>query len=73
MMFHNALDRAKKGKLILNNPVEGCIIPKLEKPEMKLFRPEDIKACLTAAEEYHVLPMFYLELTSGIRKGELTF
>lgn len=74
MMLHNALDRAKakKEKLILNNPTEDCIIPKLEKQEMKILKPEDMKAYLTAAEEYHVLPMFYLELTSGIRKGELT-
>jgi len=72
MMLHNALDRAKKEKLILNNPAEDCIIPKLEKQEMKILKPEDMKAYLTAAEEYHVLPMFYLELTSGIRKGELT-
>ncbi len=71
MMLHNALDRAKKEKLILNNPTEDCIIPKLEKQEMKILKPEDMRAYLTAAEEYHVLPMFYLELTSGIRKGEL--
>ncbi len=71
MMLHNALDRAKKEKLILNNPAEDCIIPKLEKQEMKILKPEDMKAYLSAAEEYHVLPMFYLELTSGIRKGEL--
>ncbi len=72
MMLHNALDRAKKEKLILNNPAEDCIIPKLEKQEMKILKPEDMKAYLTAAEEYHVLPMFYLEPTSGICKGELT-
>jgi len=71
MMLHNALDRAKKERLILSNPAEDCIIPKLEKQEMKILHPEDMKAYLTAAEEYGVLPMFYLELTSGIRKGEL--
>ncbi len=72
MMLHNVLDRAKKEKQIPNNPAEDCIIPKLEKQEMKILKPEDMKAYLSAAEEYHVLPMFYLELTSGIRKGELT-
>jgi len=32
---------------------------------------EDMKAYLDAADRRHVLPMFYLELVSGLRKGEL--
>ncbi len=71
MMLHNALNRAVKERLILRNPTEDCIIPKLEKKEMKILHPEDIKAYLTAAERRGVLPMFYLELVSGVRKGEL--
>ena len=71
MMLHNALDRAVKERLILRNPTEDCIIPKLEKKEMKILHPEDMKAYLTAAERRGVLPMFYLELVSGVRKGEL--
>lgn len=71
MILHNALDRAVKERLILRNPTEDCIIPKLEKKEMKILHPEDIKAYLTAAERRGVLPMFYLELVSGVRKGEL--
>ena len=71
MMLHNALARAVKERLILRNPTEDCIIPKLEKKEMKILHPEDIKAYLTAAERRGVLPMFYLELVSGVRKGEL--
>lgn len=71
MMLHNALDRAVKERLILHNPTEDCIIPKLEKKEMKILRPEDMRAYLAAAEKRGVLPMFYLELISGVRKGEL--
>ena len=71
MMLHNALDRAVKERLLLRNPTEDCIIPKLEKQEMKILNPEDMKAYLEAADKRGVLPMFYLELTSGIRKGEL--
>lgn len=71
MMLHNALDRAMREHLILRNPTEDCIIPKLEKKEMKILRSEDIKAYLAAAERRGVLPMFYLELVSGVRKGEL--
>ncbi len=71
MMLHNALDRAVKERLILRNPTEDCIIPKLEKQEMKILRPEDMKDYLQAAEGRGVLPMFYLELVTGLRKGEL--
>lgn len=72
MMLHNALDRAVKERLILHNPTEDCIIPKIQKQEMKILHPEDMKAYLEAADRRGVLPMFYLELVTGIRKGELT-
>ena len=72
MMFHNALDRAVKERLIQRNPTEDCIIPKIQKQEMKILHPEDMKAYLEAADKRGVLPMFYLELVTGIRKGELT-
>lgn len=71
MMLHNALDRAVKERLILRNPTEDCIIPKIEKQEMKILHPEDMSAYLAAAEKHNALPMFYLELVSGVRKGEL--
>ena len=71
MMLHNALDRAVKEKLILSNPTENCIIPKIEKQEMKILRPDHISSYLNAAERRNALPMFYLELVSGLRKGEL--
>ena len=38
---------------------------------MKILPPEQIKSYLTAANQRGVLPMFYLELISGLRKGEL--
>ncbi len=71
MMLHNALDRAVKDRLILRNPTEDCVAPRVEKQEMKVLSPEEMKRYLDAAEQRGVLPMFYLELTSGIRKGEL--
>ena len=71
LMLHNALDRAVKEKLILSNPTENCIIPKIEKQEMKILHPDHISAYLNTAERRNALPMFYLELVSGLRKGEL--
>ena len=40
--------------------------------ETGLTSPLDLQAYLNAAEKYGVLAMFYLELVTGIRKGELT-
>ena len=71
LMLHNALDRAVKERLIQRNPTDGCIAPKLEKKEMKILSTEDMKAYLDEAQRRNVLPMFYLELVSGLRKGEL--
>ncbi len=38
---------------------------------MKTLAAENISAYLKVAKEWGVLPMFYLELTSGLRRGEL--
>ncbi len=70
-MLHNALDRAVKERLIVRNPADDCVPPKIPKHEMKILPPEQIKSYLAAAEQRGVLPMFYLEFISGLRKGEL--
>ena len=70
-MLCNALDRAVKERLIVRNPADDCIPPKIPKHEMKILPPEQIKSYLTAAEQRSVLPMFYLELSTGLRRGEL--
>lgn len=72
LMLHNALNRAVKERLILRDPTEDCIAPKVQKFEMQILQPEHIKTYLDAAEKRGLLPMFYLELVSGLRKGELT-
>ena len=71
LMLHCAFDRAVRERLIPRNPTEDCIAPKARKVEMKILPQEDIKAYLDAARERNLLPMFYLELVSGLRKGEL--
>ena len=71
MVLHQALDQAVKERIIPSNPTNGCRIPQLEKKEMKVIAPEQVGSYLNAAKENGVLPMFYLELTSGLRRGEL--
>ncbi len=71
LMLHSAFERAVKERLILRNPTDDCIAPKVQKNEMKILPPDCIKAYLDAAKARDLLPMFYLELVSGLRKGEL--
>ena len=66
-----ALKQAVKERLIPYNPCENCRIPPKDKKEMTILPPEKIGRYLQEAEEYGVLPMFYLELSSGLRRGEL--
>ena len=71
LMLHAALERAVKERLIPRNPTEDCIAPKPRKIEMQILPSEDMHAYLEAAKARDLLPMFYLELVSGLRKGEL--
>lgn len=66
-----ALKQAVKERLIPYNPCENCRIPPKDKKEMTILPPEKIGRYLQEAEKYSVLPMFYLELSSGLRRGEL--
>ena len=71
LMLHCAFERAVKERLIQRNPTDDCIAPKVRKVEMNVLSLESIKVYLKAAAQHNALPMFYLELVSGLRKGEL--
>ena len=58
-------------RLILANPAKGCRLPKLEKREMKILPEDKIGPYLAEAERRGLLAAFYLELTTGLRRGEL--
>ena len=71
MLLHAALEQAVRVGIIAKNPTMECKPPKLERKEMKVIQPEQIGNYLQAAAERNVLPMFFLELTTGLRRGEL--
>ena len=71
-MLHSVFEWAVKDRLIPRNPTEDCIAPKVQKIEMQILPPEHIKDYLDAADKRGLLPMFYLELVTGLRKGEIT-
>ena len=70
-LLHNCLEQAVAERLILVNPAQGCKLPQLEKKEMKILPQEKIGLYLAEAERRGLLAAFYLELTTGLRRGEL--
>lgn len=70
-LLNNCLEQAVAERLILTNPAKGCRLPKLEKREMKILPEDKIGPYLAEAERRGLLAAFYLELTTGLRRGEL--
>ena len=70
-VLRQCLEQAVRERLIPINPAAGCRLPPKEKKQRQIIPPEKLGAYLQAAEEHGVLPMFYLELTTGLRRGEL--
>ena len=70
-LLSNCLDQAVAERLILANPAQGCKLPKLEKKEMCILTQEKIGMYLAEAERRGLLAAFYLELTTGLRRGDL--
>ena len=71
MLLRQALQQAVAERIINHNPCDNVRIPKKDKKEMTIIPPDQIGDYLRCAQDFGVLPMFYLELTSGLRRGEL--
>ncbi len=70
-VLSSAMDFAKSQKLIVMNPTEACALPKLEHREMKTLTADKLSAFLQEAKRSGVYEMYYLELATGLRRGEL--
>ena len=70
-VISSAMDMAVRHKLILTNPTEGCELPKVEHREMKTLPAEQLGAFLREAKESGVYELYYMELATGLRRGEL--
>ena len=70
-VISSAMDFAKSQKLIAINPTDGCALPKLEHQEMKTIPVEQLTSFLREAKESGVFEMYYIELATGLRRGEL--
>ena len=67
----SAMKLAKEQKLIATDPTEGCALPKVEHREMKTLPVEQLASFLREAKDSGVFELYYVELATGLRRGEL--
>ena len=58
-------------KIIPANPTNACALPKIEHQEMQTIPAEQLQAFLQEAKATGVYEMYYIELATGLRRGEL--
>ena len=58
-------------KLVNKNPTQGCALPKVEHKEMKTLTADQLSAFFREAKETGVYELYYLDLATGLRRGEL--
>lgn len=66
-----ALEKAVKEGLIPANPAIGCRLPPKKAKEMQVLTQEEIQRFLIQAHEEGYYEFFLLELTTGMRRGEI--
>ena len=69
--LHAALDKAVAEKLIFRNPTDGCRLPPAKAREMQVLAPEEIQRLLIQAKENGCFELLLLELSTGLRRGEI--
>lgn len=72
MMFHEAMEAAQRKRLIAINPTEGTVVPGCNYKEMTVLNEEQLEKYMDAITKDPVWhDFFYLELTTGLRLGEI--
>ena len=70
-IISSALKLAIEQRLIARNPADACALPKVEHREMKTLPSEQLTSFLREAKNSGVYEMYYMELATGLRRGEL--
>ena len=70
-VISSAMDFAVAQKIILENPCKAVALPKVEHKEMQTIPAEQLQAFLQEAKATGVYEMYYIELATGLRRGEL--
>lgn len=69
--LHAALDKAVSEKLLFRNPADGCRLPPAKAREMQILTPDEIQRLLIQAKEDNCYELLLLELSTGLRRGEI--
>jgi len=69
--LHAALDKAVSEKLLFRNPADGCRLPPAKAREMQVLTPEEIQRLLIQAKEDGCYELLLLELSTGLRRGDI--
>lgn len=67
----SALEKAVAENLITRNPSLGCKLPPKKGREMQVLTPAEISRFLAHAKEEGYYELFLLELSTGMRRGEI--
>ena len=70
-VLYSALKQAIRWQLLARNPVEAVDALKETPREMILWTPEEVVRFLDAARPHRLYALFYLALSTGMRRGEL--
>ena len=70
-IISSALKLANEQRLIARNPADGCALPKAEHKEMQTLPVEQLTSFLREAKDSGVFALYYIDLTTGLRRGEL--
>ena len=70
-IISSALKLAVEQRLIARNPADGCALPKAERKEMRTLPVEQLTSFLREAKDSGVFALYYIDLTTGLRRGEL--
>ena len=70
-MIGSAYNLAIEQKLVSRNPTQGCALPKVEHKEMKTLTADQLSAFFQEARDSGVYELYYLDLATGLRRGEL--
>ena len=69
--LRSALAKAVEEKLIIRNPADGCRLPSAKPREMQVLTPEEMQRLLIQAKEDGCYELLLLELSTGLRRGEI--
>ena len=70
-MIGSAYNLAIEQRLVTKNPTQGCALPKVEHKEMKTLTADQLSAFFQEARDSGVYELYYLDLATGLRRGEL--